>query len=415
MNTNHKLQRWIIFATICALLSSPMMVVQAQGSTTINARGGVTFPDGKTMSLTMTFQPGGGEVTGSFLVESEWSPGDGTTCTVNNRIYLTGSYEGGDGGAVSGSSSGSEVANNCYTPPPSISFSGPWSGNFYANGTGNGVYDVTASSNGQSKSGQFTWQVSFSAEEFGVVLQLAEPIPLILPTVSVEYIATTYGIQLSNMNAGGGQKEWSEHELSLLNDVIKELPKELLDSMALGKIARFVQDYDGSVPKPNVFGDYSPSTGVIRIFNHASTPYDFENDPNGDKQFKATILHELIHAMQYHKDEYSNYKNVYASPLVQSYMDAIKPLQAIDTGIWENGWVYYEKQGENGWKNYSGPENDPPTDYGKTDPTEDMSESVMMYVYDSQKLQSSSPLRYSFIKDQIFGGVEYENGIQKRP
>jgi len=119
--------------------------------------------------------------------------------------------------------------------------------------------------------------------------------------------------------------------------------------------------------------------------------------------------------MQYHKDDYSNYKNVYTSPLVQTYMDSITPLQAIDTGIWKNGWVYYEWHGENAWKNFGGPENNPPTDYGKTDPAEDMSESVMMYVYDPQKLKSSSALRYTYIKDQMFGGVEYENGIQKKP
>jgi hypothetical protein len=44
-----------------------------------------------------------------------------------------------------------------------------------------------------------------------------------------------------------------------------------------------------------------------------------------------------------------------------------------------------------------------------------MSESAMMYVYDPQKLQAGSVQRYNFIRDQMFGGVEYENGIQKKP
>jgi hypothetical protein len=68
-----------------------------------------------------------------------------------------------------------------------------------------------------------------------------------------------------------------------------------------------------------------------------------------------------------------------------------------------------------GWDLTGAPGNNPPTDYGKTDPTEDMSESAKMYVYDPQKLQASSPQRYNFIRDQMFGGVEYENGIQKKP
>ncbi|MCX6053412.1 MAG: hypothetical protein NTZ74_00570 [Chloroflexi bacterium] len=408
----NKLLHWAILAILCIALFSPLHFVQAQESTTLEAQGGVTLPDGKTMSLTMTFHPGGGEVTGNFLLESEWSPGDGTTCTITNQINLTGTFDGGDGGAVAGSSSGSEVANNCYTPPPPISFSGPWSGNFYANGTGNGVYDVTANSNGQSNSGQFTWQVSFSTEEFAVVLQPTEPVQL---PVSIEYLSTTYGIEVSNLNAQGGQKEWSEHELSLLNDVFKELPKEILESMEIGKIARFNQDYDGSIPKPNVFGAFFPASGTIRIFDFASTSFDFENDPNGDTQFKATVLHEMIHAVQYRKDQYSSYNNPFKSPLVQTYMDAITPLTAIDKGIWKDGWVSYEWRGDYAWENIGGAENNPPTNYGNTNPTEDMSESVMMYVYAPQKLRDSSMLRYNFIKDQMFGGLEYENGIQKAP
>lgn len=142
--------------------------------------------------------------------------------------------------------------------------------------------------------------------------------------------------------------------------------------------------------------------------------YDFQNDPNGEIEFKATILHELTHALQYKKDEYSNYDNPYKSPLLQSYMDATTPLTAVDTGIWENGWTYFEKRGEGGgWNSFGDEGNRSPTNYGHTDPLEDMSESVMIYVYDPQRLKESSPLRYNFIKEQIFGGAEYENGTLK--
>jgi hypothetical protein len=38
---------------------------------------------------------------------------------------------------------------------------------------------------------------------------------------------------------------------------------------------------------------------------------------------------------------------------------------------------------------------------------------VMLYVYDPQRLQIRSPQRYNFIRDHMFGGVEYENGVRK--
>jgi hypothetical protein len=44
-----------------------------------------------------------------------------------------------------------------------------------------------------------------------------------------------------------------------------------------------------------------------------------------------------------------------------------------------------------------------------------MAESVMMYVYDPERLKNSSYERYYFIRDEMFGGVEYEDGVQKEP
>jgi hypothetical protein len=122
----------------------------------------------------------------------------------------------------------------------------------------------------------------------------------------------------------------------------------------------------------------------------------------------------VIHALQYRRDEYSIYDNAYKSPIIQSYMDATTPLNAVDTGIWENGWTYFQSRGKGGnWKLWSDDGNKAPTNYGKTNPLEDMCESVKMYVYDPQHLKDSSPLRYNFIRDQIFGGVEYDNGFRK--
>jgi len=401
----------------------PIQVVQAEGLKTITATGTMTVAgdDQNYLTLTMTFPPSGGEVTGSVYDQRSGTNSDGTICTATTQWTLEGTFEGGDGGSVTGTTNGTLVGDGCQENYPVFEYTGPWSGNFYANGTGNGVYDATVSAQDQTATGQFTWQVTFSPEEFAAALQ---------PTVTSEYIFTTYGIRVEDSLAGDkyGQKAWSEHELSMLNDVLSQIPSDLLKNMALTSIVRNKVNLDiNGNPKPTTFAAYYPdgssgvadmsgSSATIRIFDQASSPFDFTNDPDGDTQFKATILHEMIHAMQYRRDQYSVYDNPYKSPLLQTYMDATLPLHAVDTGIWENGWTWYQARGAGGdWKLWSTVDtagNKPPTNYGKKNPLEDMCESVMMYVYNPQQLQSSSMLRYNFIKE-MFGGIEYENGIQK--
>ncbi len=251
--------------------------------------------------------------------------------------------------------------------------------------------------------------------------------------ITSEYIYTTYGIRVEDSFGDDQweQKSWSDQELILLNDVLKELPPGLLSKMAVTRIIRNKAYIDNNGnPDPDTFGIYYPcgspaeadcpsSSGTIRIFNQALTPLDFTNDPDGYKEFKGTILHELTHALQFKKDEYSIYKNPHSSPLVQNYMDATRPITNINDPGFEgvNGWVYGHPPGTPPpkWKLYGTQDNKTPTNYGNTNPIEDMSESVMMYVYEPQKLQGSSPQRYNFIRDHIFEGVEYENGTQKKP
>jgi len=406
------LPRLIIFAVLCAMLFSPTLTGRAQQPPTITATG--TFGDG--VPLTITFPPAGGAVTGNSFSQGEM---EGTVVTLT--FTMTGTFAGGDGGAASGTwvsmlGDGDPDSNSCTT------WRGSWNGNFYANGTGSGIIDtetihVPGYEVMESKIDDDPWQVTFSAAEFQAALS---------GPITSEYIFKTYGIRVEDSFGGDGydQTAWSDHELSLLNDVLREIPPDLLKNMALTSIIRNkVKIDENGNQKPNVMGTYyacgklmgkadcSGSTAVIRIFDTASSPYDFTNDPNGDIEFKASILHELTHALQYHL--LSVYKDPTNSPLVQNYMDATRPNTALEAGINQNGWAWYGKP--TGWKLYGAPGNEPPTNYGKTDPLEDMSESAMMYVYDPQKLQASSPQRYNFIRDQIYGGVEYENGIQKKP
>ena len=401
MQPKHKIRLLSVLILVGTLFFSSIQIAHAQQTSTITATGLIGTAGDTSVPLTLTFSPLGGEVNGtatSFLSETR---SDGTVFSIDINWLMTGTFSGGDGGTVTGDFSGTVTT----TSIPTFYYSGTWSGNLYANGTGNGTIDTTVTTVDDSSSGQFTWQVSFSPEEFAANLE---------PTVSADEIYKKYGIQLISGTTTSGSRDWNPHEIKLMNDVLSELPKEMLAKMSISSIARSDQFYKGNKLVPDTFGVYHSDTSVIEILDFAHTPFDFSDDASGDKEFKATILHEMVHSMQFKKDEYSNYDNPYKSPLVQSYMDATTPVNAVDTGIWENGWTYFADRGKGSkWKNFTGEGNSPPTDYGLTNPMEDLSESVMMYVYNPDQLKNSSPLRYEFIRNQIFGGIEYENGTQK--
>ena len=244
--------------------------------------------------------------------------------------------------------------------------------------------------------------------------------------ITREYIYTTYGINIwdSFGDDGYDRAVWSDQELTWLNDVLKELPPELLDRMAVNRIVRNSVDIDEDGNRePSTYGVYEPcdlsvdpdcdgSSATIRVFDHAKTPMDFLNDPDGEMQFKATILHEMVHGMQAYKDRHSIYVNDY-SPLQENWIDATKKITDMeDPGF--DGWNGWNWDGRR-WRYTNDSSNQPPTRYGLTDPDEDMAESVMMYVYDPERLKNSSYERYYFIRDEVFGGVEYEDGVQKKP
>jgi len=123
----------------------------------------------------MTFPPAGGKVSGIGIFEVIYPYGDGQSCTIAIQFNWEGTFEGGDGGVVTGTTSGTEVVNTCTVHHKEIELSGPWSGNFYANGTGSGVYDCTDKAS-QYYAGILPWQVTFSAEEFAAALKPEVPV-----------------------------------------------------------------------------------------------------------------------------------------------------------------------------------------------------------------------------------------------
>lgn len=433
------LAAWIGLALLMGSAPAP---VQAQSAGTISAAGTLTDEVGHEIPITLTFPPAGGPFTGA--IASQWEAGHG--CTNTSDIVIQGTFSGGDGGSLNGAVSGTAGATCTDGSSITGTYSGAWTGTLNADGTGSGTWQMAGELSGNDlkvEGGLLNWQVTFSPQEFAAGVgdgpvagaeaspEAAEP-----GEVTSEYIYDTYGIRVEDDggNTPYGQTSWSEHELTLLNDVLRGLPPAMIKNLGLSRIVRGKNDIDWNTgqPDPSTFGFFMNCEGVpipecngetttIRIFDRATRPYDFADDPNGDKEFKATILHEMLHAMQHYGGDNPGYNrpselvnNYAASPLVQNWMDATRDVTDMNDPRYfsnQNGWALVNGK----WRLKQTAGNSPPTKYGASSPTEDLSESVMMYVYDPAKLQASSPKRYNFIRDQVFAGVEYADGIQKNP
>lgn len=77
---------------------------------------------------------------------------------------------------------------------------------------------------------------------------------------------------------------------------------------------------------------------------------------------------------------YANYKD---NPLMQEYMK--------EAGWNKKGTILSETD-----------TNKAPTDYGKTNPQEDLAEAAMLYLYEPDTLKNRSPARYNFLK-KLYG------------
>lgn len=399
-------RRLIPFLTILSLLFLPTFDTHAQQPKTITG----TFYTTLSSQFTITFNPNGGPITFQTMPPGETVKGICNFAAMKEDT-ASGMFAGGVEGEVSGTMNSVPIAGipDCEGVIHN-GWSGTWSGKFTNTGQGSGTGTLIDSKDGTTYDIQ--WVAMYSAEEFKAAL--AAPI-------TSEYIYNTYGIRMEDTlgtdpNTG---RSWSAHELTLINDVLKELPPAFLKTLSLTKIIRGSIAVDDGVPKPYRNGTYiacepttdpdCASSSSIRIYDIALQPSPEFAD--GDTKFKAVILHELTHGAEYFQEKNSIYKNAYDSPLMINFMDAIRNDTSINAATAENGWV---NMGALGWKYFGANGNQPPTDYSKTNPKEDLSESVKLYMYNPDKLKNSSMKRYNFIRDHIFAGVEYANGTQKK-
>jgi hypothetical protein len=119
------------------------------------------------------------------------------------------------------------------------------------------------------------------------------------------------------------------------------------------------------------YGDNVVANAVIMLFD------SWDTEPRREKQY--TIFHEASHNAS------SNLKKMDESP----------------EWLGLSSWV---KTGDT-WT--SDPKACQVTKYGETNPWEDFAESMSTYRYNPQDFISQCPLKYKFIKDNVFKGIEY--------
>jgi len=371
------IQKLLITLVTLSLLLLPVLPVYAQAE--VIPATGELCAQGICNTIVISFPPNGGPVTGTLD-----GSGSKDGCTFVNSGTVDGTFAGGDGGIVTGTVVWTMNAT-CGSNSISETWNGTWQGIFRADGTGSG--------DGQVLTAAGTWQVSYSAEEF----------QRITTPITKEYFKQRFGIDIVD-----GTSKWTDHQLRLLDDLIRKLPNSYWDKTKFTRVIRdsvYIDTVSGA-SDPNVYGDYRYWERTIRVYDRATTPTTFQNDTEGDKEFIGTIVHEMTHAFHYYKD----YKSVYETSAENSnspIMNGFKVNSRDDPNRIATGWAW---QTANSRWAYLGvdPNNQPVSDYARTvNPKEDLCESVMFYVVEPATLAEKSPQRYEFIKSQIFNNQEY--------
>jgi len=163
------------------IILSTFSTAEAQTSITGNGKicSGVVSECG---TFTLTFNPRGGAVSGSmrYVVTTRTQT---STVVDTTTATLSGTFEGGDGGRISGTASGQSVSSS----GGSISFSGTWEGWLRADGSGYGSWSTG------SKYLQCTracvWNVNYSADAFQSALSTVTPTTAPKPTLTPTGVA----------------------------------------------------------------------------------------------------------------------------------------------------------------------------------------------------------------------------------
>lgn len=178
-------------------------------------------------------------------------------------------------------------------------------------------------------------------------------------------------------------KAFTDSEKKDLQEVLdKYKPLMKCDNNPVKEIGRsnkgITKKNSGCVSETDTMGEWFDDSGTLVLTDAASNPVDFADK---DTQFKGTATHELAHGLlnRFDPRDCKAYDTPDDNPLMKEFRKS--------AGWDSTGTTLAETAG-----------NKAPTDYAKTNSQEDLSESMMLYMYDPEKLKKASPERYEFCK-----------------
>lgn len=196
-------------------------------------------------------------------------------------------------------------------------------------------------------------------------------------------------------------KAFTTDELGFLDNTLGKLPQSFFDKTEFRRTS--VISMNGT-PDEQVFGATKTSPDLPlsilelsdRSFsNTADHRVDFPTPPYSTEeskklQFQGTIAHELTHRFLRFNPGDKFYADMAQNPLISNE----------DGWAAKFGWSFDPAKQK--WALDPSRRREAPTRYAMEDnPSEDMAESVMLFVLDPQRLRAASPERYAFVRDRL--------------
>ncbi len=179
-------------------------------------------------------------------------------------------------------------------------------------------------------------------------------------------------------------KKFNESEQKLIAEVLDKYAALLKCKdhplKAIGRTDRAITKNGTCVDESKTMGEWFADKGALILTDSANNTIDFKDEST---QFKGTLAHEISHALmnKYDPRTCKSYSSITENPLMKEFMNA--------AGWSKKGTILKDKSSA-------------PTNYAKTSPEEDLAESSMLFLYNSDALKKKSPARYKFLK-KLFG------------
>jgi hypothetical protein len=177
-------------------------------------------------------------------------------------------------------------------------------------------------------------------------------------------------------------KEFTDKEKKNINEVLDKYKPILKCKNSpvkqIGRTNKAISKNGKCRAETDTMGEWFEDSGTVILTDAANNPVDFDD---AETQFKGTAAHEIAHGLLDNFDPRTctSYENSSDNPLMKEFHKA--------AGWDPTGTTLTETDDDKA-----------PTDYAKTNDEEDLSESMMLYLYDPDKLKDASPARYEFCK-----------------